>query len=277
MKRFQIGGLEVSGRRFLRAERVEAVTGVAEQRAAHGQAGALEQIILLRVDAGDLHFAFAFQFAGRENRVQQDIGDQIEAGCEIAAQHFRVDAEAVVAAVAVNAAADGFNFRRDLVGGARLVPLSSILASNWVMPLFSGGFGEHAALERRAKFDKGQAMTPPCDFPFSAFNLDITVSLQLAWASPCSSPAKSALDLGKSSLAWVRREWKAEVMIAIFRALFAQMYRFSTLVRDLSRNHASEVLTFPHKHFTRAPSLRYNFLRALIVGSCSPEIYCSQI
>jgi hypothetical protein len=73
----------------------------------------------LRADAGDLHLAFAFQFVGGENRVQQDIGEQVQAGREIAAQHFGVHAKAVVAAVAVDAAADGFDFRGDLFRGAR--------------------------------------------------------------------------------------------------------------------------------------------------------------
>jgi hypothetical protein len=50
-----------------------------------------------------------------------------------------------------------------------------------------------------------------------------------------------------------------------------------TLARDLNGNHASVSLTFPHKHFTPALSLGCNFLRALIVGSWSLEIYCSQI
>ena len=38
---------------------------------------------------------------GGESRIQQNIREQIKAGGEIAAQHFRVHAEAVVAAVAV--------------------------------------------------------------------------------------------------------------------------------------------------------------------------------
>ena len=48
---------------------------------------------------------------GGKSRVQQDVGEQIQAGGEIAAQHFRVHAKTVVAAVAVKAAADGFNLR----------------------------------------------------------------------------------------------------------------------------------------------------------------------
>ena len=47
---------------FFGAERVEAVPGVAKQSAAHGIARALEQIVLARGNAGDLHFAFAFEF-----------------------------------------------------------------------------------------------------------------------------------------------------------------------------------------------------------------------
>ena len=54
---------------FLGAEGVESITGFAKQRAAHGQAGALEQLIFAGADAGDLDFAFTIQFIGGENGV----------------------------------------------------------------------------------------------------------------------------------------------------------------------------------------------------------------
>ena len=88
----------------LGAERVQAVAALAEQRAAHGQGGALEQVVLLRADAGQLHFALALQRRGGKGRVQQHVGHQVQPHGKIAAEDLGVHAKAVVAAVAVDAA-----------------------------------------------------------------------------------------------------------------------------------------------------------------------------
>ena len=100
------------------AHDVQAVAGVAEEGAAHGLGGALEEMVSVGADAGQLDFAFALEGRGREGRVEQDIGDQVQADGEITGQDFGVEAEAVVAAVAVEAAADRFDVQGDLLGGA---------------------------------------------------------------------------------------------------------------------------------------------------------------
>ncbi len=114
---FHIGGLDALDA-GLGAERVEAVAGSAEQLAAHGQGGALEQVILLRADAGQLHLALALQRRGGEGRVQEHVGQQVQARGEIRAEDFGVDAEAVVAAVAVDAAADGLDLAGNVLGAS---------------------------------------------------------------------------------------------------------------------------------------------------------------
>ncbi len=157
MKRFQIGGGNFSNG-FFRAEQIESVAGFAEQSAAHGDARALEQIVFARENAGDLHFAFAFEWRGGKNRVQQNVGEQIEAGRKITAQDFRVDAETIIAAVAVNVSADGFDFRRDAFGGAFLRSLQQHFAEHQSDSVVRRSFGENAAFERGAKFHERQAM-----------------------------------------------------------------------------------------------------------------------
>ena len=142
----------------LGAERVEAVAALAEQRAAHGQGGALEQVVLLRADAGQLDLALALQRRGGEGRVQQHVGQQVQARGEIAAQDFGVDAEAVVAAVAVNAAADGLDFPGDVLGGTPRGALEQQLAGQLGDAVVVRGFGQHAALEDGAEFDERQAV-----------------------------------------------------------------------------------------------------------------------
>src|SRR5688572_14135405 len=86
---------------LLRAERVQAISGFAKESPAHGLAGALEQVVFLRADARDLHFAFAFESRGRERGVKQHVREQVQAGREIRAEHFEVHAKAVVPAVTV--------------------------------------------------------------------------------------------------------------------------------------------------------------------------------
>ena len=73
MERFQIGRLQL-GDGLLGAERIKSVADVAEKCAAHGEAGALEEFIFARLDAGDLDFHFAFQFIGGENWIQNYVG-----------------------------------------------------------------------------------------------------------------------------------------------------------------------------------------------------------
>ena len=77
---------------------MEAVAGVAEEFAAGEPEGAGEQFVLLRAEIGELDLAFAFQRVGGEGRVQQDVGEEIQPGLEVAGHHFGVHAEAVVAA-----------------------------------------------------------------------------------------------------------------------------------------------------------------------------------
>src|SRR5260370_15828252 len=100
VKPLQIGGLD-SLHAGLGAEPVQAVTGVAEKGPAHGPGGALEQLVLLRADAGQLDLAFAFQSRGRKGWVQENVGQQVQTDGEIAAQNLGGDAEAVGPAHAV--------------------------------------------------------------------------------------------------------------------------------------------------------------------------------
>ena len=74
-------------------------------------------MILLRADAGQLNLALTFQRRGREGRVEQHVGQQVQSRGEIAAQDFGIHAEAVVPAIAVDAAADGLDFLGNVLRG----------------------------------------------------------------------------------------------------------------------------------------------------------------
>ena len=64
----------------------------------------------------------------------------------------------MVAAVTVDVAADGFNFRGNFFRASVCRAFEQHLGEQLRDAVVVGGFGQHAALERRAKFHKGQAM-----------------------------------------------------------------------------------------------------------------------
>ena len=79
MKCFQTGGLDFCHTLF-GAERVEPITGIAEQRAAHGEAGAFEQLIFLRLQTGDLDLPLAFEGIRGKSGAQEHVGHEVEPG-----------------------------------------------------------------------------------------------------------------------------------------------------------------------------------------------------
>src|ERR1051326_6980 len=118
MERFQIARLDFLHAGFS-AQDVQTVTGLAEEGAAHGFGGALKQLVSLRPDRGQLDLAFAFEGRSGKSRMEQNVGEQGEPDREITAQDFGVDAETIVAAVAVQAPAHRLDFAGDVLGGTR--------------------------------------------------------------------------------------------------------------------------------------------------------------
>src|SRR3954463_5622597 len=112
METAQVGELYFSDAGFV-AERIEAIGGVAEQATAHQFGGALQELVALGANTGQLHLPLAFKGGGRKGWIQQNVGEEFETGGEIAGQDFGVDSEAVVAPVTVEAAADGFDLGGD--------------------------------------------------------------------------------------------------------------------------------------------------------------------
>ena len=74
------------------------------------------------------------------------------------AEDFGVHAEAVVAAIAVDAAADGLDLAGDVLGGTPRGALEQHLAGQLGEAVVVGRFGQHAAFEHGAEFDEGQSV-----------------------------------------------------------------------------------------------------------------------
>ena len=143
---------------LLGAEGIEAVASVAEEGALHELEATGEQFVALVAEVAELNLALALQLGFREGRAQQHLGQEFEAEGEVLAQHFRRDAEAVVAAVGVQAAADAFDFRRELFGGAGLGALHHQLREHGTRAAVRRRLGQHAAAQAGAEVNEGQAM-----------------------------------------------------------------------------------------------------------------------
>src|SRR5437762_7627105 len=100
VKGFEVGASK-SLHAFLRAEGVQSVKAVAEHGAAHRAKAALQQLILLRLDGGELGVAFALEGSGWKRRIEQDIFEQVQTSREVVAERLGVDPETVVAAKTV--------------------------------------------------------------------------------------------------------------------------------------------------------------------------------
>jgi len=143
---------------FLGAVHVESVAGVAVERAAHETSAALEQLIALRADGRKLHLALALEGRAGKERIEQHVGDDVQAGTEIVAQHFGVHAKTVVAAVAVDGTAHRFHLTRDLFRGARRGALQKHLCHQQRHAVVRRIFREHATAQHDANFHERQAM-----------------------------------------------------------------------------------------------------------------------
>ena len=74
----------------------------------------MQHVVALRTDMRELDFLFPFQSFNRKSGIQQNVTDQREADFKIAAQQFRCQAETIIVAEGVDAAAQLLYLRHDL-------------------------------------------------------------------------------------------------------------------------------------------------------------------
>src|ERR1017187_8275942 len=115
-------------------------------------------MIFLRANAGQLNLALPLQRRGRESRVQQNVGQQVESRVEISAENFGVHAKAVIAAVTVDAAAHGLNLLGNVLGRTPRGAFQQELASELGQAIIVRGFGEHPTLEHCAEFNEWESV-----------------------------------------------------------------------------------------------------------------------
>ena len=142
----------------LRAGRVQAVAAGAEHGAAEIIAGAFEQLIPLGFDDGLLDFLFAVEFTFGERGMEQHIREDLEAGGKVVAQDFEAEPQRMVAAVVVDAAADGFDGGSDGLGVALAGSLEEHPGGQLAEAIVLEVFGEDTALEQGAELDEREAM-----------------------------------------------------------------------------------------------------------------------
>jgi len=91
---------------------------------------ALEQIILARLDVGQLHLALALERLFGKSRIQQNVSEQIQADGKITAQHLCIRPETLVAAIRIDAPATDSISRAMSSALRRFVPLNQRFAIN---------------------------------------------------------------------------------------------------------------------------------------------------
>src|SRR5262249_36551319 len=149
----QVRDLQLSDA-FLAAEGVETIAAFAKQRSARCLKCSLEQLVFLGADSRHLNLALALEFGRRKGRGKQDIRQQFQSGCKVAAHDLRVNAEAVISTVAVDCPADGLdgssNFFRRTVPGTLEQQVTCELGQAIVVRVLD----EHPAFEHSAELDK---------------------------------------------------------------------------------------------------------------------------
>ena len=143
---------------LLSAEGIETVADFSEECAARGLERAREQLVFQSADGGQLDLPLALQLRRGKGRGQQHLRQQFQSGGEIAAHDLRIDTEAIVSAVAVDAAADGLDFRGNFLRRAVFGSLQEHVTRQLSQAIVLRAFDQHATFEDGPEFDKGQAV-----------------------------------------------------------------------------------------------------------------------
>ena len=115
--------------RFRRTVRAQGVRVIGEQRLPQNIARDRGQLFFFLFNSRHLNLFFARDRLLRERRVQQNIAEQFDTGFQVRLHHVNADAHAVVARVARDRSADGFDLIRNLFRGARFCSLEQCARS----------------------------------------------------------------------------------------------------------------------------------------------------
>ena len=100
----------------LGAERIESIACIAKELAAQGFERALEQLITLTLDSGQLVLAFAFEGGGGPGGMPKNVGEQVQAERKILRQHLGAHAKTLIACIRLEAATHAFDGASDFLG-----------------------------------------------------------------------------------------------------------------------------------------------------------------
>ena len=153
----QVGGTEAADDRLV-PQRIQSIALVAEQPPPHRLEGALQQLIALATDRRQLGLAFAFQCGLGEARLQEDFGEESQPLLQVFAHHLAAEAEGVVAAIGLDAAAEAFDFLGNVFGRAGGSALDEEPREHRGDAGVGWGFHAQAPLEDRPYFHEGQSV-----------------------------------------------------------------------------------------------------------------------
>ena len=134
---------------------------IGEERLAENVPRNSRQLFLFLFNTGDLNFFFACDCLFRKFRVEQNITQQIDPGLQIRFHHMNADTHAVVAGVARDRSADGFDLIGDLLGSARLCAFEQNPSGQARDSIYLRSFSKQSAPENGAHRNQRQARIFP--------------------------------------------------------------------------------------------------------------------
>jgi len=146
------------GNRAFRAGRIHPVAPSAKKRLPHRLERALQQVIPLRANARQLHFALALKRLGREGGVQKHVAQHIHCRRRICSEHLDVDPKRVVSPVALDASANFLDRARNFLRRAPFCALEQHPSRKLRDAVFLRGLVQHATAKNRAHIHKRKAM-----------------------------------------------------------------------------------------------------------------------
>ena len=118
----------------------------------------MEELVLLRANAGQLHFALPAQGIGRKGGIQNYIGQQLDAQGRILAHYLSRDTKGIIAAIGIDAATHIFDLFSNLLACALGRAFDQQLGHQLRDAAIIHFLGQHPALKHTAQLHKRQAM-----------------------------------------------------------------------------------------------------------------------
>ena len=118
----------------------------------------MEELVVLRANAGQLHFALPAQSFGRKGGIQNHICQQLHTQGRILAHYLSRDTKGIIAAIGIYAATHIFDLFSNLLACALGRAFDQQLGHQLRDAAITNFLGQYPALKHTAQLHKRQAM-----------------------------------------------------------------------------------------------------------------------